>query len=186
MGWVAGSTNGLGIQGSFYTYGDFTTTPPGTTAVAFEDLAGSPTSICISGVASQVLTPAGAMEPAYAQYWGGGVALNLSDPGGGMAAGAWNRGTVTGFSFTVSGPMIPAALRFQASAGEAGPTYCGTIAAGPNSVQLGTLVTECYQAGGTPLPATAGIQSLQWQVVTVVDAATPFDFCIDNLTAIGG
>jgi hypothetical protein len=77
MGWVAGSTNGLGIQGSFYTYGDFTTTPPGTTAVAFEDLAGSPTSICISGVASQVLTPAGAMEPAYAQYWGGGVALNL-------------------------------------------------------------------------------------------------------------
>jgi hypothetical protein len=31
---------------------------------------------------------------------------------------------------------------------------------------------------------TTGLQSIQWQVVTVVDQTTPFDFCIENLTAI--
>jgi hypothetical protein len=31
---------------------------------------------------------------------------------------------------------------------------------------------------------TLGIVSLQWQVATVTTASTPFDFCIENLTAI--
>lgn len=179
-GWVAGSSNGVGIQGSFYTISDATGTPPGVTTIALDDIA-TPTRTCVSGTASAVPDDTG-----YSQFWGGGLALNLSDPGGGMPAGAWSRGTVTGFSFTVTGPTVPAGFRFQASASATGPTYCGDIVMGPNSVQLGTLVTECYQAGGTPLPPTAGIQSIQWQVVTVLDNPTPFDFCIENLTALGG
>jgi hypothetical protein len=178
MGWVAGASNGVGIQGSFYTISDATGTPPGVTTIALDDLT-TPTSTCVSGTASAVPDDTG-----YSQFWGGGLALNLADPGGGMPAGAWNRGAVAGFSFTVSGPTIPPGLRFQASGGEAGPVYCSNIVAGPNNVQFGTLVTECYQAGGTPLPPTAGIQSIQWQVVTVLETPTPFDFCVDNLTAL--
>jgi hypothetical protein len=177
-GWVAGSSNALGIQGSFYTYSDATGTPPGVTTIAIDDVT-MPTRTCVSGTASAVPDDTG-----YGQFWGGGLALNLSDPGGGLPAGTWSRGTVTGFSFTVTGPTVPPGFRFQASAGEAGPVYCGNIVAGPNNVQLGTLIVDCYQAGGAPLAATTPLQSIQWQVVTVLDNPTPFDFCIENLTAL--
>lgn len=180
-GWVAGSSNGVGIQGSFHTYSDATGTPPGVTTIAIDDVT-TPTRTCVSGTASAVPDATG-----YGQFWGGGLALNLSDPGGGLPAGAWDRETVTGFSFTVTGPTVPAGFRFQASVSETGPVYCGNIVAGANSVQFGTLTAECYATPpGMALPATTAFQSIQWQVVTVLDAPTPFDFCIENLTAIGG
>jgi hypothetical protein len=185
-GWVAGATNGLGIQGSFYTISDTTETPPGVTQIALDDFATSPTTVCASGVASQVLMDA------YGQYWGGGVGFNLADPGNMTAPGPWARNTVTGFSFTITGPMIPAGeqLRFKITTFEGGVVnnagYCTTAAAGPNTKTFGQLVAECW-TGGTNLAApaaTAGIVSLQWQVATVTTASTPFDFCIENLTAI--
>jgi hypothetical protein len=185
-GWVAGTTNQAGIQGSFYEYGDFQGTPAGDTTVELGDLA-TPTTVCISGVASQVLTPDGATEPAYGQYYGGGLALNLADPGGGAATGQWSRGTVTGFSFTVTGPTIPPNLRFNASTGPgAAPSYCADdiTTTGAVSISLAALVTNCWEAGGTLLPATQTLEAIQWQVVTVTDASTPFDFCIENLTAL--
>jgi hypothetical protein len=180
MGWVAGSTNGVGIQGSFHTISDATGTPPGETTITIDDLT-VPTRACVSGSASAVPDPTG-----YSQFWGGGLALNLSDPGGGMPAGQWARGAVTAFSFSLSGPTVPAGLRFQASAGETGPNYCGTAVAGPNTVELGDLVQECWPGGaGAPALADAApIASLQWQVSTVEGAPTPFDFCVENLTAI--
>lgn len=174
-GWVAGTSNGLGIQGSFYTFSDATS--GGATTIAIDTT--TPTRACVSGTASAVPD---AMS--FGTFWGGGLALNLADPGGGGALGTWQRGAVTGFSFTISGPTIPPGLRFQASVSEAGPTYCGDVVAGPSSVQLSTLIVNCYEAGGMPLPATQAIQSLQWQVVTVIGEATPFDFCVENLTAI--
>jgi hypothetical protein len=191
-GWVAGATNGLGVQGSFYPFGDFTTMPPGDTTAELGDFTASPTSACISGVASQVLTPAGAMEPAYGQYWGGGIGLNLADPGGMMGAGPWNRGRVTGFSFNITGTTVPPAgqLRFKVTTLEGATVnengYCTTAAAGPNTFQFGALVNECWMGGaGAPaLGATTPIVALQWQVATVTTAETPFDFCIENLTAL--
>jgi hypothetical protein len=178
-GWVAGTTNGVGIQGSFYTFSDAAGTPPGDTTVTLGDFA-TPTSVCASGVASQVI------GTAYSQYYGGGIALNLADPGGMVGTMPWPRGTVTGFSFTVTGTTIPAALRFQATTPAGGTTYClNDTAPGANTVQLGTLVTACYDATpGPALPAATALESLQWQVVTNTDSSTPFDFCIENLTAI--
>lgn len=188
MGWVAGNTNGLGIQGSFYEFGDFTGTPPGVTTVELDDFSASPTSVCASGIASQVLTPAGAAQPAYGQYWGGGVGLNLSDPGGNMGAGPWDRRTVTGFSFNITGTAVPPAgqLRFKVTLVGDDDGFCTNAASGPNTFQLGALVKECYQggAGDPPLAATAPLVALQWQVATVEAASTPFDFCIENLTAL--
>lgn len=191
-GWVPGSSNGLGIQGSFYSFGDFTTTPPGTTTAELGDFAASPTSACISGVASQVLTPDGATQPAFGQYWGGGIGLNLADPGNMTGPGPWDRQTVTGFSFNVTGPAIPpgAQLRFKVTTLEGATVnengYCTTAAAGANSFQFGTLVNECWDGGaGEPaLGAATPIVALQWQVATVTAEPTPFDFCIENLTAL--
>jgi hypothetical protein len=184
-GWVAGTTNGLGIQGSFHTISDTAGSPPGVTTVALDDLS-TPTTVCASGEASQVL-----ME-AYGQYWGGGVGFNLADPGGGAGPGPWTRNTVTGFSFTLTGPAIPAGeqMRFKATTFEGGVVnedgYCTFATAGANTVQFGDLVSECWTGGaGAPaLGAATQLVSLQWQVATVTAASTPFDFCIENLTAL--
>jgi hypothetical protein len=127
----------------------------------------------------------------YGQYWGGGLGLNLADPGGGVGVGPWARGTVTGFTFTVSGPTVPPAgqLRFKVTTLENGVVndtgYCINAAPGANSFTFAQLVNECWEggAGTPPLGAATQLVSLQWQVATVVDNPTPFDFCIDNLTA---
>jgi hypothetical protein len=187
-GWVAGATNGAGIQGSFYTVSDASGTPPGATTITpttFDDVAD--TTICVSGMASQVPDATG-----YGQFWGGGVGFNLADPGNMTGPQPWNRGNVVGFSFNITGDDIPPAaqFRFKASFFEGAtvnPDYCVPIAvAGPNSFQLSQLVNECYTggAGTPPLAPTALLESLQWQVATVIGAPTPFDFCIENLTAI--
>jgi hypothetical protein len=184
-GWVAGTTNGVGIQGSFHTISDTAGTPPGVTTVALDDLS-APTTVCASGEASQVV-----ME-LYGQYWGGGVGFNLADPGGGTGPVPWTRNTVTGFSFTLTGPAIPPGeqMRFKATTFEGGTVnqdgYCTFATAGANTIQLGDLVAECWTGGaGAPaLGATTQLVSLQWQVATVTTASTPFDFCIENLTAV--
>lgn len=187
-GWVAGTTNGVGIQGAFYTFSDASGTPPGDTTITPETFATSGATICVSGVASQVQgTP-----PAYAQYWGGGVGLNLAEPGSMMPALPWDRGNVVGFSFNVTGTAIPAGnFRFKATFYE-GTTvndqYCVGAAAGANSIRFDQIVNECY-VGGAGAPAiapTAQLSAIQWQVATVVEDSTPFDFCIENLTAIMG
>lgn len=187
-GWVAGSSNGVGIQGSFYPYGDFTTMPlPGDTTVTLDPFEAATGTVCLSGVASEVQTPAGATMPDYGRYWGGGLALNLADPGGMAGAGPWTRGPVTGFSFTVTGPMIPPSIRFNANATGGAAAFCvnDIPTAGVTQIQLSTLLEACYNTPpGAALAPTATLQSIQWQVVTVVDASTPFDFCIENLTAL--
>jgi hypothetical protein len=180
-GWVAGTSNGVGIQGSFYPYGDFTQTPmPGDTTVTVDPFAAATGTVCISGTASAVL------GEDYTRYYGGGVGLNLADPGGMAGAGPWTRGSVTGFSFTVTGPTIPPNIRFNV-VDSAGTTYCmDDIPTGAaTQIQFGTLIADCYQAGGAPLPQAATLESIQWQIVTVVDTPTQFDFCIENLTALG-
>ena len=180
-GWVAGTTNGVGIQGSFYPFGDADGTPPGDTSVSVGDLA-TPTSVCISGVASQVL----GMPAEYSRYWGGGLGLNLGDPGGMVGPQPWSPGTVTGFSFTVTGPTIPPNVRVNFTT-PTDTTYCidDIPTAGATQVQLTAAVTDCFAPGtGTPYPSGTALEAIQWQVVTDVAASTPFDFCIENLTAL--
>jgi hypothetical protein len=181
-GWVAGTTNAVGIQGSFYSYGDFTQTPmPGDTTVTVDPFAAATGTVCISGTASAVI------GEDYGRYWGGGIALNLADPGGMGETGPWTRGPVTGFSFTVTGPTIPPNIRFNANATGGTDAYCvnDIPTAGVTQIQLGTLLEACYNTPpGAALAPTATLQSIQWQVVTVVDDPTPFDFCIENLTAL--
>jgi len=192
-GWVAGSTNEAGIQGSFYPLSDATGTPPGATTITpappadFSTATGS--TICVSGSASQVVgTPLD-----YTRYWGGGVGFDLGDAGGELPVQPWARGNVVGFRYTLTGTAIPASLRFivtfQEGSGVNAGTYCKPIATTsgtPVTTMLadGSVIASCWQAGGAPLPPTALLRSIQWQVSTTDTAATPFNFCVENLTAI--
>jgi hypothetical protein len=191
-GHVAGTSNGVGIQGDFFTFSDADGTPPGTTTITpkpnFAMSMGS--TICAQGSASQILTPAGATQPAYGQYYGGGIGLTLADPGGGVGAQPWTQGKVVGFSFNLTGTTVPTALRFQAQFFDGSTVgkdpYCTTtVKAGANTIMLNSLLLGCYNTPpGAPLPTSALLQAIQWQVVTSVMAATPFNFCVEALTAI--
>jgi hypothetical protein len=193
-GHVAGTSNGVGIQGDFYTFSDAdpTNVPPGTTTIMPKDFSMALGSqICASGSASQIMNGADGM-PAYGQYYGGGIGFNLGDPGGGAGPQPWAQGKVVGFSFNVTGSTIPTNMRFQAkfysgSALSTSDAYCTlTVKSGANTVMFSSLLLDCYNGAnaGGPLPATVLLQSIQWQVATVTTAATPFNFCIDSLTAI--
>jgi hypothetical protein len=49
------------------------------------------------------------------------------------------------------------------------------------------LALECYNpTPGASLTTTTALESIQWQVVTDLLETTPFDFCVENLTAITG
>jgi hypothetical protein len=190
-GWVAGGTNEAGIQGSFFTLSDATGTPPGSTTTMPADftMATGPTSICLSGTASQVMMNATTAMPDYARYWGGGIGFNLGDPGGTAGPGPWMRGKVVGVSFTVTGTGVPPTGQFRFGANfYNGATInrdaCVNITTGANTIRFDQVVDKCYQAGGAPIPATAPLESLKWQVTTVTTAPTPYNFCVTNLTAI--
>jgi len=43
---------------------------------------------------------------------------------------------------------------------------------------------QCWQAGGAALPAAEPLRSLEWLVATNALAPTPFDFCIEKLSAV--
>ena len=184
QGWVAGTTNEAGIQGAFSTISDATGTPPGTTTITPANfMATTGAQICVSGSASMVV------GTAYGQYWGGGVSFDLGDPGQNMPKVPWNRGKVVGFSFTISGTAIPPMGQFRFGVDYYDGTtvntnYCTNITTGANNIMFSSVINQCYQAGGTALPATAQLSALKWQVATVTTAPTPFNFCIDNLKAI--
>jgi hypothetical protein len=186
-GWVAGGTNEAGIQGAFSTISDASGTPPGATTIMptnFQMAMGS--QICVSGSASQVV------GAAYNQYWGGGVAFDLGDPGQMMPKVPWNRGKVVGFSFNVTGTTIPPTDQFRfgvapyegSTIDDDGP--CVNIKMGANTIMFQQMRSECYNtaAPGAALADTALLASIKWQVATVTTAATPFNFCIADLKAI--
>jgi len=175
--------------------------PPGATVITPPNYMNAMgTDICASGTASQVLMANGAL--AYGQYYGGGIGLNLAQPSAAMAKNEpWNRGNVKGFKFTLTGSNVPTSLRFQVTfyqgAGlSTGDPYCATIgAAGTHTVLLdGTAAAGTDQAAlhqacyatppGGVLPATALLDSIQWQVATNETAATPFNFCVTNLQVV--
>jgi hypothetical protein len=184
QGWVAGSTNEAGIQGAFSTISDATGTPPGTTTITPANfMATTGSQICVQGSASMVV------GTAYGQYWGGGVSFDLGDPGQNMPKVPWARGKVVGFSFTISGTAIPPMGQFRFGVdyydgAMVNTNYCTNIVNGPNTIMFSQVINQCYQAGGTALPATAQLAALKWQVATVTTGPTPFNFCIDNLKAI--
>jgi hypothetical protein len=193
MGWVAGAMNQWGIQGSFYTFGDFTGTPAGTSTISMTpDFTGG--RVCVSGSGAAIPVDPVLMMPtpaSYSQYWGAGVGFNLADAGGTVGAGPWQRGTVTGFSFTITGTQIPPGLqfRFKASPIEgtvANPNYCVPgVAMGANTFKFNQILLNCYDATSlTAIAPTAPLHDIQWQIATVAGAPTPFNFCIENLTPI--
>lgn len=191
-GYVAGMTNGLGIQGSFYTFSDSSDGAVGTSAIAPETFAAEvgSSSICVSGTAAAI--PPDPADPGnflYGDVWGAAVGFNLANPGDAIGGpGPWARGGITGFSYTLSGADIPTGMRFTVKYDgepENADQYCSGVVggAGPQTNLFANVSQACWEAGGVALPAS-DLVALQWGIVAETAGPVTFDFCIDDLTAI--
>jgi hypothetical protein len=181
-GRVALESNGLGVQGSFFVGSDGMEGGPSTISAYFVGA-----DICVSGTAGPVgLGPGG--TPDYSRSWGAVLGLNLWQPEGTETAGDWSpttpSGEVTGFSFVMSGSVIPADVRFAVDGRE---SYCGLVStvSGMNQTwPLGELETECWSGMGVSPRGNEPFTTLQWLIPTNTDFAVPFEFCITDLRAI--
>jgi hypothetical protein len=187
-GWVAPDSNGLGIQGNFFVASD--ASGGGPSSVTPSNFGRLGPDICVAGRAGPV---SGAAEglPDFGTDWGVVVGLNLSQAEGSTVLGTWSpvtpSGVVSGFSFVLTGPIIPSDLRF-AVASSNGTFYCSQVfpdSGATQTRQLGELVTDCWNSGpGVPVPEGESFRSLEWSIATNTDYAVPFEFCISELQGV--
>lgn len=176
-GWVDGQSNAVGIQGSVFFDVDANLGGPSTLSVGSNGPA-----LCVSGVVGPV------QDADYARDWGGlfGIRLGEASPG---QIGTWSpitpAGTVSGFTFRLTGTAIPIAqVRIQVE-DAAGNYYCSGLGqAGTYSVSMANLRVACWETGGASVTPELPLVSLTWMIIAVETFADPFDFCIEDLTAV--
>jgi hypothetical protein len=210
-GLVLGSSNPLGVQGPWYSYGDGVGAN-GTTATGIcEARGGHPASacsmiatpavgsfpntggkMCTSGTAAVVIAGAGGL-PDYANITGAGIGLDLNNSGGALPVrGVFNATAkgVTGVAFDLQIVAVTA-LRVEfptpaTDVGTAGAAYWGANPAFADSpVVAGTNVlrwADVKIAGAAP-PAfdPTMIESILFHVPTNRTSVVPYSFCISNL-----
>jgi hypothetical protein len=194
-GWVDGATNTLMIQGAMFEFADATSAMGMT-----KDFTGS--NACIKGTAAKVdkmstaCTTMMFTAPAtdcYGEYWGAAIGLNLNQPidmttmmGGDPVA--YDASAIKGFTFNISGAMVPTTMRFKVE--EMGGEYCTPatkpVKLGANTFMFEDLVKECWKTtpGASAVGAKAALVKIAWQVTTKDTMAIPFDFCVSDLRAI--
>lgn len=177
-GWVAQSSNDIGIQGAFFTYPDHSNV----TTIA-ETPGESTTGYCVAGTAAQV------MNMDFGGTFGATAALNLSQQPGSEAVGAYDAAAhgVLGFGFDITG-STGGALRFVTKQFGVHDGFCVNMVpecASDCSVEfrLDELHQNCWLPGG-PLPDPQSLSALEWQITTNANAPVDFDFCIENLHAV--
>jgi hypothetical protein len=200
--WVAGETNGLGIQGAFTAASDGqddTGAPTETGSTITLDAMTTPGSVCVSGNLATIAPNPATTGPGdaflWSDYWGGSLGLNLRQviPAGGgeaLAASPWPQispaGQVTGFTYSITGPTIPPNLRFSVTfVGQpAGSTYCDVLEAGATRTDLSGVLQSCWEATAATTIPGSDLLTIGWSIVPSETAATPFDFCVSNVQAV--
>jgi hypothetical protein len=178
--WVDRASNGVGIQGAFFTYQDPTTRTTITAAPG-----GTGQGYCISGESAEVL------EMNFAGTWGAVAALNLNQDVGSTAAGSYDAAAngVVGFGFDIVGDTA-GALRFVVKQYSVHDGFCinnvPDCAMGCSvEYRIEELTQNCWTPGGAT-PNASALSALEWQITTKTGMATPFDYCIENIHAVMG
>jgi hypothetical protein len=155
--------------------------------------------MCTTGTGAKVIN--GTNGPDYSDLWGGGIALDLNNPGGDAGAkGDFDLSAYSGVQFDFSGDIIPnAAMRvnfpFTGEHGTDSPYWMGdTNTSSP--LKAGHITVNWADVGGpaylkNQVPPTTPpkfdstkTQSIQFQVFTNVNTTTPYSFCVANLALI--
>ena len=188
-GLVDGTTNSWGINGAWFTYSDVTSGGNSTITGSVSANGG----YCAQGDAAEVI------DSEYGTYWGAGIGLNLCQVAeGGDADTTYNIGTcptdlssIIGFRMILTGDIGP--NEFRVTFAETGRDESTYIPA--NASDIGTSVDYLF-ADSTitylstfpddthPVIDVANVQALQLQVSTAVGAASPYNFCVENIEPI--
>jgi hypothetical protein len=209
---VTDPTSTTGINGAAYlVQSQIAATLAPTTPATFT---APPDKVCMAG--NTVIIPGTAPDFNYSEYWGAEIDLDLnrganpdaSDAGAagdagdagapvlGQTALPWTPpANVLGFSFTIDGPTVPAALRFKTTPTGSDPSadnFCANlspVSGGTYEVRLDQLVRNCFDAvpGAAVLADPANyttLQNLGWQVSASPTEAFMFDFCVSNIRPI--
>jgi len=192
-GVVTPGSNTFGISGGIYSFTDgagSTITPDCSTDTCFGDVTGVGP-ICVAGTGARVLSNGVSYD--YATYWGSALAMDLNNPTNAamaqMAYKASDHG-VTGFQFTFQN-KASSTVRLSYKVRDPGTSalleYCLDLTTSTSTVHFTDAHQSCYLP--TPGPALTAamadhIEGIQWQVPTNIAAATPFSYCISNLTPI--
>jgi hypothetical protein len=176
--WVDSATNGVGVQGAFFTYQDGS----GRTLIT-ADATRTQTGFCVAGTAAEVL------DGNFGGTYGAVAALNLSQQVGSTTPDAYDATAygVVGFGFDIVG-NTGGALRFVVKQFATHDGFCVNrvpdCASGCTAeFRLDELTQNCWTPGG-PTPAPTSLQALEWQITTTEGAETAFDYCIENLHAV--
>jgi hypothetical protein len=194
MGWVDVTSNDVGVQGSWYPYGDqygvakclnvgmhtpdqcsHITSPPPPPATGFPNQGGK---LCTTGATAVILpcaagvTTSGCPNQDFSNMWGSGIGFDFNSPGAGdggtTVKNPWNPDDhgVTGVSFVLDGVPTPG-LRVEF------PMRLTDAEA--NAVNLPPGSTTDDHPDGAPYwgadtgfdnsPATAGVNVVHWDAV---------------------
>jgi len=158
---------------------------------------------CTYGLAAQVLLKDGV--PDYADLWGGGIGLNFNPAGDGGTAGYADLSAYTGVAFDFSGNLVPfQSMRvdfpFLGQHGGDAPYWDGAVRASspltgttsnPQHVEIkwADIGGPFYLMQQTPAVDLTpysfdprAVQAIQFQVFTNSAEATPYNFCVANLS----
>lgn len=182
-GYLGLDSNCYGLQGSIYTYGDGYSTIAAY-PLAFPQTSGS--SFCVRGNGYPVPYD---LPEYYNLYWGAGWGLNLNQ-GPGLAPEdgypASSHGVV-GFRFTLTNHLSSIVRLVYAIVGEDTPYCFDHLPGGEQTVLFSQARQNCWEATSTVTPTALqknNLRAIQWQIPTQYAYATPFDFCVYDLTPI--
>lgn len=129
--------------------------------------------ICASGTAAMVV------NSMYDVIWGAGIGLQPDAMGAATDLSAYS-----GFSYTITTP--PPGLRVGAMmAGDGNSFFTETVTAGENTVLFDDLANGSWVTVPGTLD-TSKITDLQWQVAANDTSDVVYDFCVSDITLIGG
>jgi hypothetical protein len=148
--------------------------------------------ICLSGTVEAVPIPADGSHPPYSDYWGIELGFNLNQGADG-AKSPWTVPTgVTGFWFTLDGPMIPP-IRFKTTPTGKDPAQeqdsCALVnptAGEATDVLFTEMYVQCWdgpQGTGTT-DISAGLLDMGLQVAAATGIEYPIDFCLTHVGVV--
>jgi hypothetical protein len=169
-GTIALDSNPHGIEASL-----FTAVSPLSSSIQVTNDTGS---VCVQGTLDAVV------NGDFANQWGALFGFTFTADGSVAVPWDLDGGNVVGFSFTVSGPLLPP-LRFGALPGSADPSvdnFCTPLpfSEGTFEVPFSSITRDCWEPGGQPLP-TPDLQTLLWTLPANVELTRPYDFCISDV-----
>jgi len=170
------SSNTGNVHGYWYTSHD-----TGSSTILPASFASQGSNICVVGNAGQFSNGG--------SNWGSAVGFNANQAAGtGTIPGPWNATAqgIAGFRFTLSGNQVPSSIQVNVKVWGSNNAYCaklnGVIGGNSQVITFGSITQDCFTNGGShPVVDATNIESIQFQISSVLAGVTAFDFCVGSV-----